>query len=305
MKRYLFILVALAFAALSGPAESATCFWVGGTGNINDTTKWSSSSGGAGSTCAAAGGWPNSTADSATFDGSSGGGTVTRNANWTIATLNMSAFTSGTLGNSTDTATVNLLTLTNNGSATRTLNLGASTWTCGVTATNACTWSITGATNLTLNANTSTVVFSGSTTSAQQTANLGAFTYNVVTFKPDGGTFGTVWNSSGTVNFGTLNIGAPNYYSMTNSNIVVPTTLNFTGGSPSITSLTSFVSSSFGNQFQITPGNSPTCNYCVFRDTRINTNTITGTNSLDLGRNTGVSITPPTVGGGGGRIIGG
>jgi hypothetical protein len=290
-------LLALAFLAPS-QASAVQCFWSGGTGNINDTSKWFLATGGTGGACTAAGGWPNSTSDNAIFDGASGGGTITRNVNWTVSILNISAFT-GTFGNSGDTATVNLNTFTNNGSGARTLNLGASTWTCGQSVF--CTWSVTGATNLTLNANTSTLVV----TNLGAVFSPGVFTYNVVTF--NGGLQGSSINfSSGSATFGTWNIGTGIYIVMLNGLNISVTNLNFTG-TGSLSSWTGFASASFNNNFTITLANPASCSYCIFRDTTAATNAITATNSIDQGHNTNVSITPPSGGGGGGggRIIGG
>ena len=308
MKKLLGIILLGAFLLSSSLAQAATCFWVGGTGSIDDITHWSISTGGAGSTCLAAGGWPNSTADSGTFDASSGGGTITRNVAWTIGTLTTSAFT-GTFGNAGDTATVNVNNFSNSGSGTRTVNLGASTWTCGSPGTTACTWGFTSATNLTFNANTSTVVMGGSTSGSYQIANLGptGITYNVITFSPDQATGrGTLGSSSGTTNIATLNIGSPNEISNSNSNTWAVTTLNWTGGTPSLSSWVLMYSSAPGNQMTIALTNASSCTFCAFREINVTTSSITATDAINFGRNTNINFTPPSGGGGGGgRIIGG
>jgi hypothetical protein len=289
-------LLAVAFFAPS-QASAVQCFWFGGTGNINDTTKWFLATNGGGGACNAAGNWPNSTSDNAIFDANSGPGTITRNVNWTISTLNIAAFT-GTFGNSGDTATVNLNSFTNNGSGTRTLNLGASTWTCGQSG--ACVWNFTGATNLTLNANTSTIAI----TSQGGAFNPGATpapTYNVVTF--NGGVQGTsyTWNGSGAT-IPTLNINGAAYFFMTNAQSVSVTNLNFAGGS--LTSWIGFGTAASNSQFTFTLANPASCSYCMFRNITAATSAITATNAIDNGANTNISFSPPS-GGGGGRIIGG
>lgn len=302
----LFGLFLLAAAWLApAPAWSAPCFWVGGTGDINDTAHWASASGGTTGTCAAAGGWPNSTADTATFDASSGGGTVTRNVNWTVGVLTTSAFT-GTFGNSGDTATVNFNNWTDSGSGTRTVNMGASAWTCGTVGVAACTVSRTGATNLTFNSNTSTLVIAGSLTGAINICNLGAFTYNVVTFNADAvGRRGSNCNTGNTT-IGTLNIAAPNNITLNNGITFTVTTLNFTGGTPSLSAFTAIMSSTVGSTLSMPLANAATCDFCIFRGISVATTSITATNTIDLGQNTNISITAPTGGGGGGgRIIGG
>lgn len=80
-------------------------YWVtGGTGNVNSTTNWSTSSGGA------SGASVPTTTDDAIFDGNSGVGTVTVNAAFSVLNLNFSAF-NGTLAG-TQGITMNGGTLT-------------------------------------------------------------------------------------------------------------------------------------------------------------------------------------------------
>lgn len=306
----LFGLLLLALAFIPGGAEAATCFWVGGTGSINDTTKWSSSSGGAGSTCAAAGGWPNSTADNGTFDANSGGGTITRNVAWTIATLNVAAFT-GTFGNSGDTATVQLDTFTNNGSGTRTVNLGGSTWTCGRPSTTNCVWQVTGATNLTQNPDTSSLILENGGAAGTALCWLGsAFTYNNVTFNPSTTSLANRagwWCNTTNITFANLTIGSPNNIQFTaGRNWTVTGTLSFSGGTPSNTSLLFMQTDSLTSAFTFTlSGGAATCTWCVIFNMTAATNIITANNSLSIGRNTNITFNPPSGGGGGGRIIGG
>jgi hypothetical protein len=295
-------LLAVAFLA-PGAANAAACFWVGGTGSINDTTHWASATGGTASTCAAAGGWPNSVSDTATFDASSGGGTITRNVSWTIGTLNIAAFT-GTFGNSTDSAAVQVDSFTSNGSGTRTFNMGSSTWTCGRNGVAKCSWLIAGETNQTFAANTSTLILSGSTGAGQaQTAWLSNRTYNVVTMlsEPSPST-GTDWNGAATI--GTFNIGAGQYISL--RSFLTITTWNQTG-TPSFSALTTITSNGFNTNQSLTLTNPGTCSYCAFSDVSAPSAGITAANSFILhGTATGISVTnPSTPGGGGGRIIGG
>lgn len=300
-------LLALACWAPSA-ADAANCFWVGGTGSINDTTKWSSSSGGAGSTCAATGGWPNSNADNGTFDGSSGGGTITRNVAWTIGTLNIAAFT-GTFGNTTDSAAVQLDTFTNNGSGTRTYNMGTSTWTCGRSGVN-CVWQISGHSNLTLVASTSTLVLTGGATSGSPLCWFGSgLSYNNVTFDPSSVAVGSrtyFTCNTGAVTIANLTIGSPNNIQLTgNQTWTITGTLSFSGGTPSNSALIYMISSTTTSAQLTLSGGPATCSWCAFYAITAATNSITATNSFDLGRNTNISITPPSGGGGGGRIIGG
>ena len=305
----LFLLALVCWAPSA--ADAASCFWVGGTGSINDTTKWSSSSGGAGSTCAATGGWPNSTSDNATFDASSGGGTITRNVAWTVSTLNIAAFASGTFGNTTDSAAVQLDTFTNNGSATRTFNMGTSTWTCGRTSTN-CIWQISGATNLTLVASTSTLVFNANAGGVSPLCWLGSsVTYNNITFSPSSipvASRRAYTCNTGAVSIANLTIGSPSFIELQGSaNWTISGTLAFSGGTPSGSDVVWLFTNDFSSTHTFTlSGGAATCNWCAFSGITAATNGITANNTFDLGRNTNITITAPTSGGGGGgRIIGG
>lgn len=79
----------------------AARFWVtGGTGNWNDTSNWSATTGGA------SGASVPGSADTATLDASSGSGTVTLDINPTIQTLTCTGFT-GTLAFGTNTISLN------------------------------------------------------------------------------------------------------------------------------------------------------------------------------------------------------
>ncbi len=304
-KSKLFALALLAGTVLASPtAQAASCFWFGGTGNINDTSKWFAATNGGGGACAAAGGWPNSASDNATFDGNSGGGTITRNVNWSISTLNVSAFT-GTFGNSGDTASVDVLTWTNSGSGVRTVNLGASTWTVGAAGGAGTGWNQNGATNLTFDPNTSTVRTVGVNANAAVGLNLGSFSYNVVTIKASA-VGGGIQANMANPTIATLNIAAPNYIFINNgNNITVTGSLNFSGGGAN--AWTGFATTAPNNSATFTLSGGPaTCDYCSFRDITAVTNAITATNSINYGRATNISITPPSFSGGSGgnSIIG-
>jgi hypothetical protein len=79
----------------------ASRFWVtGGTGNWNDTSNWSATTGGASGASVPV------SADTATFDASSGSGTVTLDISPVIQAINCSGFT-GTLAFGTNTISLN------------------------------------------------------------------------------------------------------------------------------------------------------------------------------------------------------
>lgn len=130
----------------------AAKFWVGGgPANLDgvDTTHISDTSGGAGGAVYPVAG------DTLTFDGASGGGTVTFTAGLTITTLTAGAFTGTINTNGQAVAVSGVFSIS--GTGARTITLGASAITCG-------TWTATTTTNLTFNANTSTITQSGATT---------------------------------------------------------------------------------------------------------------------------------------------
>lgn len=191
MKRYFGAL--FAFLLLSLPAQAATCFWVGGTGDFDNANvaSWSSSTGGAGSTCAATGGIPKNNTDVATFDANSGGGTVTvcgaasancpssaGNLNLGTGSINITGF-GGTLDFAAIDPAVTMGSFICGSTGTRTMSMGDGTWTVGNTA--GTVWSCGTPTGLTLNANGSTLLFNGTSTSSGRGILLGALTYNNVT----------------------------------------------------------------------------------------------------------------------------
>jgi hypothetical protein len=277
----------------------AARFWVGSTGtwDASDTTHWAATSGGAGGQSVPG------AADTVTLDGSSGGGTVTVNTTVTVASITMSAFT-GTLDFATNDNNVNLVSFVSTGSGTRTLNMGDGTWT--ITQTAGVAWNQGGATNLTFNANGSTLVFAGTSATAR-TASFGTgYTYNIVTFNANSS--GGGWTIAGANTYTTLNIAAPNSFAFTASaTYTITNGLTLTGSSGNAIFLSS---ATFGTAFTLALGAASTGTWCAIRDMTNTTNSFTLTNSFDLGKNTftgGGSISAPSGGGSSGsqRVISG
>jgi hypothetical protein len=304
----------------------ASRFWVGGTGtwDNSDTTHWSGTSGGAGGQSV-----PGSS-DSVTFDGSSGGGTVTPNANLTIQSLTMNTFT-GTLDFSVNNNNVTITSsngFSNSGTSTRTLNLGNGTWTFNSSSANAL-WNMATVTNLTFNANSSTIVFAGTTTAGNvQSVTLGGFAYNTIRFSGNTTASGVSLSNTGST-IALLDITGPNYI-----------TTGANGSAMTITTLTVSAKATFlptsGQTLTIT--NAPTlngtaaapiafigtdaralgsvgtvsCASGTFGGTYISAANVTFSGGatfsftgFDLGRVTGATITAPASGGGGQRVYGG
>ena len=299
MKKIALVLLALLWSA---PAWSAACTWQGGTGNWDNsnTASWS---------C----GHVPTSADTATFDGTSGGGTVTvcgaSSANCpngsgvvTIISLTMGAFT-GTLDFSANNPNVTLTgTFSNTGTATRTLSLGNGTW-----LLNGGSWTMTTTTNLTFNANSSTIEFAtnvsgGRSLSSGATCNGGSTcTYNNI--KLDANTSAGTITFSGAITIAALTVTGPQDIIFTNSTTTALTSISGTGSSGSEIGV---MTSSPPTATTLSISGASTCTWCVFRDlTFTGAGTMTATNSFGIGVNTmnGGSITPPTTGGG--RIIGG
>ncbi len=313
------------------PGQAAAMFWsqnvtAGGGASCGDGTfAWDANSGTAGTahkcwatlsggTVAAA---VPGTNDTATFDASSGGGTVVvdspNNASGAaqvlLAGLTTGAFT-GTLNFNTNNNNVTIngvaAGFSNTGTGTRTINVGSGTWTLNISGNSVVAWNWGTLTNCTCTASAATIVVNSST------ANPG------VSFT--GGT--------PTGNYGTLTVTGKNGLSISGGstfatiNATAPTTLAFQ------TSTTTTITNNFTwtgtttNQILIygpsgaTPGTiavsagsgTSTCTYCVVRALTFSGAGVTfaGTTSFDMGLNTGMTFTTPTLGAAssGGYIIG-
>lgn len=274
----------------------ASRFWVGGTGtwDSSTTTNWAASSGGAGGQSVPGSG------DTVTFDGSSGGGTVTLNFGGTITvqSITMGAFT-GTWDNSVNN---NNITVTNSGNAfsgsgsgTRTIKLGTATYT--LSSTSAPVWNFTTVTGLTLLASSATIAFTGG--AATKTINPGnGTTYGTVTFSASSGAGRAALGVGAASTFGTLTVTAPNHLSLASSSVVtVSTALNLVGSSSNQIGV---ACDTVGTQGSMGIPSSQTASWCAFRDVAFTGNTLTASNSFNLGNNSGVTITAPSGGGGSG-----
>ncbi len=279
------------------PAFAADRFWVGGTGTWDavNTTNWSATSGGAGGASVPGSG------DVAIFDEASGGGTVTVNTTVNIQQITMGAFT-GTLDFATNDNNVNLsVAFSGTGTGTRTLNMGDGTWTISGTTGNV--WNMTTVTNLTFNANNSTIVLAATST-AGRTFVGGGLTYRNVTVS-EAATIGAIFTISGSNTFNALSLVAPlnlNFANGTTTTINTPFAWTGTAANPIN------VNSASANGVNVTVDGTG-ANTMAFAAIRSITFVTTGgvtynaTNSFDLRGNTGITITPP--GSGGNSVIGG
>lgn len=302
-------LLALAFivppTAANAACSGGACFWIGGTGTVDgtlDNGKWATTSGGASCACVP------STTDSVTFDGSSGTGTVTINmggALWTVSSFTMSLASGLTIDFATNS---NSLTVTGtggfaaSGASTKTLNLGSGTFSLSV-ANNSVAWDTSGS-GLTLNAGTSTIAFTGTFTNNNGFRRFfgGGKTYATLSVSGGGMPVGLV-NASNTFGAVVLNAPARLYISPSTTQTITTLTAPGTSASNSVFITNDAVDS--GNRGTISSANNFTCNFCALSMVSFTgAGTFSATNSY--GQNTtGITISGPSGGGGGGRIIGG
>jgi hypothetical protein len=274
----------------------ANRFWVGGTGtwDASDTTHWAASSNGAGGASVPGSG------DSATFDASSGGGTVTVNTTVTVQSITCGAFT-GTLDFSANDNNVNLsVSFSGSGSGTRTINMGDGTWT--LTTSSSTPWTMTTTTGLTFNANNSTIIING-TSSTPQTIAGGGLTYNDMTLASSSG---AGFSFTGANTFADFIASCPVVLITGVTHTFGTLTMNGASG----TSPAGFLSSSGAASTTISVASgSVAFTWAGFRGcTFTGGATFSATNSFNLGANSGITITGPSAGGGGGggqRVIGG
>jgi hypothetical protein len=306
MKHFLRIAALLALFAFPSVAEAAACFWVGGTGSYStsNTASWASATGGTTGTCGAVGGIPKQAADTANFDALSGGGTVTVDTTMnglTISQLNMGAFT-GTLDFSANNPSMSFLGFSVTGTGTRTLNMGSGTFT--LTSTGAATlWDASTITGLTFNAGTSTI-FLNATLVNNRTFQAGGLTYATVSIGAGNGFVTLISGASST--FGNLNITAPNYVTFalaTTTTITNPPTWAGTAYNNNI--VIGQTNTAGSSTISVPSGTANMSWLAIYGVTFTGGATFNATNSFDLKRNTGITITGPSGGGGGGHIIGG
>lgn len=285
-----------------GVSQAATCFWVGGTGSwsTSNTASWASASGGTTGTCAATGGIPKQAADTATFDAASGGGTVTVDSTMngvTLTQITMGAFT-GTLDFSANNPSITLNIFSISGTGTRTLNLGSGTFTLPSASSS---WDAATATNLTLNAGTSTISFTATSNVANRIFGGGAKTYNTVTFSTASTTLGSGGITfTGANTFATLTISGPTVATFTAATVTITNAFTWTG-SPTAPLVVIGNPNGTGT---ISSANNGTISYAIIAgETFAGGGTFTCNNCYGYTAS-GITINAPS-GGGGGGIIGG
>lgn len=229
------------------------------------------------------------TGDVVTLDGSSGGGTVTPNGPnsgaVTVQSITCGAFT-GTLDFSANNNNVTLSSSTGfsgSGSGTRTINLGNGTWTLSSTS-NSTPWDMGTTTNLTFNANSSTIILSGNTAATStRTFAGGALTYSSI--QVNGTAAGGLTTITGVNTIGTLTATGPNALAFGANQTI--TNLNLNGSSGAAVGCMSNIIGATQRTLTIT---TLTATWAAFRAI---IGSGTATNSFDLGSNSGITITAP------------
>lgn len=275
-------------AYVSGGTVAGGKWTAAGTGN------WSATTGGTGGQTV-----PGS-ADAVTFDASSGGGTVTVNTTVNVTSITMGTFT-GTLDFSANNNNVTVQTLSLTGTGVRTFNWGTGTYT--ITGTSGIVLDMSTVTNSTISSSSANIVFTATTSSNRLFTNNGPTqTFGSLTI--NGNTSGGLFTLNNTpLTIGTLTINGPNYVQMFASSTFTCTTFAIVGTSSAPVGLES--STLITSPTISVASNAPSMTWAAFR--RINFSggaSFAAANSLDLGGNTGITITPPSTGGGS-RIIGG
>ncbi len=283
----------------------ANRFWVGSSGVFSDTAHWASTSGGAGGQTVP------STADTVTVDGHASGlngGTLTIDQAVTVISFTWSAAV-GTIDNSGNfnltLSQASGASFTGSGSSARTWIGGSGTYTLtGVSTTWAMT-TVTGLTNPTTAFASASIVLSGNSTTVAHAFQGGGLTYGNVTFNGQPAK-GAGIGMTGANTFAALTIGAPNYLRLPQATTQTVTSLVATGTAADPILIESDNQSGQATISDTTGTN--TLEWCGLRTMAFTGGaTFVANNSQDYGRNSGITINVPSVGGGGGsqRVISG
>ncbi len=276
-----------------------TCTWDG-----SGTTIWSTTSGGAGGASV-----PGSSDDVTLNANSCSGGTtctITVNTTVNIGSLTMGACTASTTGCILDfSVNNNNVTLNDNsgisvgGSGTRTLRMGSGLWTV-LAAFAGISFSPT--TNLTFTPGASTFKITGATTN-NRIFTTGGLTFNnlVIDANSSGG---GVQLSNNSATFANITMNAPTQLFIPTGQTTTATSLTLSGSQGSVLYLSTTSTTGAIATVSVASG-TQTMNWIGINDVTFTGGaTFVANNSLNLGINSGITISPPSSGGGG-CILGG
>lgn len=228
--------------------------------------------------------------DAVTFDGSSGGGTVTPNTTITVQSITCGAFT-GTLAFNTNNNNVTLsasIAFTPSGAGTRTIDMGSGTWTF-TTALAATVVDCATVTGLTATFSNAALVFTANS-AAIRSISPGGQTWGALTVSAN--TSKGVFYIAAAGTFASITLGSGNSL-MGGNGITVTVTgaITGTGSRDAPIGLLSGRGSVGITTFSV--GSASVLNWCgVSSVTKAGAGTITASPGMDLGANTGVTITP-------------
>lgn len=270
----------------------AARFWVGGTGtwDASDTTHWAATSGGAGGASV-----PGSS-DTVTFDASSGGGVVTVNGN-IVLSVAAPAFTAGaftgTIDFSANNNNISAGSFSLTGTGARKFLGGSGTWT--ITGTNG-SFDVNITTNLdpTTSFASTNIKFSANP-NAVRSFNSGGLTYGSLEIANTGSTNHVPFyiNNAPTI---TTFIPTNVPWVVLLSNATITNGFTWDGSSSAVNLLSS--NGINGEIRTLTVGGDVVLSYAtIWQITKAGAGSITANNSFDAGKNTGITITPPSGGG--------
>ena len=273
----------------------ATRTWIGGAGDWNSTN-----------TAAWSGGAIPGTGDTAVFDGTSGSGTVVVDSPNGAGVVTVQSITLGASAINLDFATNNNnVTLTAapglsfSGTGTRGLLAGTGTWTITVgsggtaftfgTMTNAGTVTLTGA----------TWIINGT---GGKAVNFGAQSFGAMTWGADATGMFLMTGGAGTV--ASLAITAPLAISLAGGTLTVTAAPTWTGTSADKIWIETANNNATKTTIAISSG-APSLDWTVLRGLLFTGSVGTATNSIAHNVSTDITITAPSSGAGGARVIGG
>lgn len=281
----------------------ASRFWVGGTGtwDNSDTTHWAATTGAAGGQSVP------SSADTVTFDGASGGGTVTVaatiNGSNTVQSITCGAFT-GTLTFATNNPSIicsvgSSPAFSISGAGTRTINLGSGTFT--LSGNNGSVWDAATTTGLTFNAGTSTILLNTPANGNNQTFAGGGLTYNILSIGARNSS-GAQVSITGNNTFANILIATPAVLACANGS--TQTISNAFAWNGDATNQLGISNQGSDSQVTIACQTGSVVSWAYIRGVAFTGTTVVATNSFNMGRNSGSTITAPSVGGGVVGVVG-
>jgi hypothetical protein len=186
--------------------------------------------------------------------------------------------------------------VSSNNSNTRTITMGSGTWTIGGNVPNSTNiLNIQTLTNLTFNKNTANITVPSNGLAGQRGWASGTLTFNDLTIDTNSGQ-GVFAFNSGNPTFGAITVGGGIVLAPSSGSTVTGSSLTMSSGTAAVPNGIQCATLGSTATLSITSG-SISIPWCVFRDMIFSGGaTFAATNSIDLGNNTGISISTPASG---------